>query len=104
MIAAIDDYLDWVIQTNAGRQPMKNYVALVADATGTTAMVYVQANSWHEVVNTLEEIGCEVVENQTDDYDEEDFASPASLEEVGVLTLDQLKQHTKNCVFVPYMW
>lgn len=83
---------------------MNNYVALVTDATTAAALVHVQANSWHEVVNTLEDIGCAVVEDQTDDYDEEDFASPALLEEVDVLTLNQLKQLCSQCKFVPFVW
>ena len=46
-------------------QPM-TYIALIADATGRWAHVYGNANSWANFVDQLEDIGCEVVENQTD--------------------------------------
>ena len=49
-------------------QPM-TYVALVVDQTGRYAHVYGNANSWDNYVDQLEDIGCEVVENQTDDYE-----------------------------------
>ena len=45
------------------------YVALVVDQTGRYAHVYGNANSWDNYVDQLEDIGCEVVENQTDDYE-----------------------------------
>lgn len=49
-------------------QPM-TYVALVADQTGRYAHVYGNANSWSSFVDDLEDIGCEVIENQTQDWD-----------------------------------
>lgn len=49
-------------------QPM-TYVALVADYTGRYAHVYGNANSWSNYIDQLEDIGCEVIENQTDDYE-----------------------------------
>ena len=45
------------------------YVALVADYTGRYAHVYGNANSWANYIDQLEDIGCEVIENQTDDYE-----------------------------------
>jgi len=49
-------------------RPM-TYVALIADATGRTAHVYGNTNSWEQFVDELEDIGCEVVENQTEEYE-----------------------------------
>ena len=49
-------------------RPM-TYVALIADATGRTAHVYGNTNSWDQFVDELEDIGCEVVENQTEEYE-----------------------------------
>jgi hypothetical protein len=49
-------------------KPM-TYVALIADASGRYASVYGNANSWDSFVDQLEDVGCEVVENQTSDYD-----------------------------------
>lgn len=49
-------------------KPM-TYVALIADATGRTAHVYGNTNSWGEFVDELEDIGCEVLENQTEEYE-----------------------------------
>jgi hypothetical protein len=49
-------------------QPM-TYVALIADATGRWAHVYGNANSWANFVDQLEDIGCNVIENETEDYE-----------------------------------
>jgi len=49
-------------------QPM-TYVALVADATGRYAHVYGNTNSWDQFLDQLEDVGCEVVEDQTSDYE-----------------------------------
>jgi len=54
-------------------QPM-TYVALVADATGRYAHVYGNANSWDNYHDQLEDIGCEVIENQTSDWDGDEEA------------------------------
>ena len=94
-----NDYIDWLFQTNAGRVTMSHYVALVADATGRYAHVYVPGRNWNNVVDQLEDIGCEVVENQTDDYELEDFASPENLEECGLVTIAQLTE--ANSSFIP---
>ena len=74
-------------------QPM-TYVALISDATGRYAHVYGNANSWAQFVNELEDIGCEVVENQTSDYD--------SLEEIeeDCVTIQELTG--KESTFIPY--
>jgi hypothetical protein len=69
---------------------MNNYVALITDATGAYATVYVQAKSWSEAIDMLEDTGCEVIEDQTSDYEEEDFVSPASLARMGLYTIDTL--------------
>jgi hypothetical protein len=90
MMTTTNNYIDWIFQTNAGRNIMSHYVALVADATGRYAHVYVPGRNWSNVVDQLEDIGCEVVENQTDDYELEDFASPENLEECGLVTIAQL--------------
>jgi len=49
-------------------KPM-TYIAFIADATGCYAHVYGNANSWHQFADSLENLGCEVIENQTDDYE-----------------------------------
>jgi len=54
-------------------QPM-TYVALVADSTGRYAYVYGNANSWDNYIDQLEDIGCEVIENQTSEWDGYDEA------------------------------
>jgi threonine dehydratase len=69
---------------------MSHYVALVADAAGRYATVYVPGRTWSNVVDQLEHIGCEVIENQTDDYDQEDFKDEESRAEAGLLTLSCL--------------
>jgi hypothetical protein len=76
-------------------QPM-TYVALVTDYTGRYAHVYGNANSWVNYLNQLEDIGCEVIENQTDDYDSFD---PDDLKESGVIPINRLVEDTD---FVPH--
>jgi hypothetical protein len=77
---------------------MTHYVALIADATGRYAHAYVPGTTWSNVVDQLEDIGCEVVENQTDAYEPEDFADSASLEECGLVTIAQLTSSESNFV------
>ncbi len=74
-------------------QPM-TYVALIADASGRYAHVYGNANSWAQFVNELEDVGCEVVEDQTNEYE--------SLEEIeeDCVTIQQLTGKESN--FIPY--
>jgi hypothetical protein len=50
------------------------YVALVADMRGKVAWVYGNANSWESFVDQLEDQGCEVIENETDDWDNDEEA------------------------------
>jgi hypothetical protein len=74
-------------------QPM-TYVALIADATGRYAHVYGNANSWSQFIDELEDVGCEVIENQTEDYE--------SLEDIRehCVTIQQLTGKESN--FIPY--
>jgi len=44
------------------------HIALVADRTGRYAHVWSQV-PWSQFVDQLEDIGCEVIEEQTDDWD-----------------------------------
>lgn len=98
-MTATTDYIDWIFQTNAGRTTMSHYVALIADATGRYATVYVPGRTWDNVIDQLEDIGCEVIENQTNDYDVEDFKDEKSMEEAGLLTITTLISDTD---FVAY--
>jgi threonine dehydratase len=95
-----DNYLDWLFQTNAGRHSMSHYVALVADAAGRYATVYVPGRTWSNVVDQLEDIGCEVIENQTDDYEVSDFDDKESMKEVGLWTISDLVGD--KTTFVPH--
>ena len=76
-------------------KPM-TYVALVADYTGRYAHVYGNANSWVNFIGQLEDIGCEVIENQTDEYDSFD---PEDLKELDVVPIQRL---VKDTDFVPH--
>jgi hypothetical protein len=73
---------------------MTNYVALVADATGRYAFVWVEAESWNKAIDQLEDVGCEVIEDQTTDYESEDFESPETMRELGVCTISELVNST----------
>lgn len=97
---ATSDYIDWLFQTNAGRTTMSHYVALVSDAAGRYATVYVPGRSWNNVVDQLEDIGCEVIENQTDDYEVSDFDDKESMKEVGLWTISDLVGD--KTTFVPH--
>ena len=71
-------------------QPM-TYVALVADYTGRYAHVYGNANSWANYIDQLEDIGCEVIENQTDDYEIDPSENLTEyMEECGVIPIASL--------------
>lgn len=48
---------------------MSTRVALVADATGRYAHVWGNARTWDQFVNQLEDAGCEVIEDQSQDWD-----------------------------------
>jgi len=66
---------------------MSQFVALITDATGSYATVVVPANTWSNAVNQLEDAGCEVIEDQSEDYEgywDEDLRND------GVLTINEL--------------
>ncbi len=44
-------------------------VALVADRRGRYAHVWGKPRSWNQFVDQLEDIGCEVIEDQASDWD-----------------------------------
>ena len=73
---------------------MSKYVALIADATGRYAFVFVEASSWDEVVDQLEDIGAEVIEDQTDEYEDDDLENLRTSREFrieyGVCTMPEL--------------
>jgi hypothetical protein len=50
---------------------MRTHVALIADASGRHAHVWGTAPSWSKFVDQLEDIGCEVIEEQTEDWEGE---------------------------------
>jgi len=75
-------------------QPM-TYVALVADYTGRYAHVYGNANSWANYIDQLEDIGCEVIENQTDDYEIDPSENLSEyMRELDVVHIDSLLKDT----------
>ena len=47
--------------------PLK--VALVADRTGRYAHVWGEPRTWSDFVDQLEDAGCEVIEDQSEDWD-----------------------------------
>jgi len=71
-----------------------HYVALIADVTGHYATVYVPGKTWGNVINQLEDIGCEVIEDQTDDYEITDFNDEESMKEAGLWTIPDLVSKT----------
>lgn len=80
-------------------QPM-TYVALVVDYTGRYAHVYGNANSWANYIDQLEDIGCEVIENQTDDYEIDPAENLTEyMEECGAIPIASLLKDTD---FVPH--
>lgn len=74
---------------------MKLHIALIADSRGYYCHVWGRANSWDEFLNQLEDLGVEVVEDQTDD------AEGCTDEEImeDYISMDQLKNHSD---YVPY--
>jgi len=79
------------------------FVALIADAASRYAHIYVPAQTWKEVIDILEDQGCEVVEDQTEDYDMSDLLTAEARKECGVSTVDELIHSQKNiCGFVPF--
>jgi hypothetical protein len=75
---------------------MNTYVALTADDSGRYCHIYGTANTWHNYVDQLEDLGCEVVENQTDDYDIQDLGIID--DEIGVVPIAKLLTSTD---FIP---
>lgn len=75
------------------------FVALITDAASRFAHVYVPAQTWKEVIDILEDQGCEVVEDQTEEYEAEDLASTTALNKAGVITVDQLLNESD---YLPY--
>jgi len=75
---------------------MSIYVALTADDSGRYCHVYGTADTWHNYVDQLEDLGCEVVENQTDDYDIQDLGIID--DEIGVVPITKLLTSTD---FIP---
>lgn len=66
---------------------MTHYVALIADASGRYATVHDDATNWDSFCDQLEDVGCEVIEDQTEDYD---GYLPEEYQEDGVVTVHQL--------------
>jgi hypothetical protein len=73
---------------------MQSYVALVADMTGRYAHVCGTAIDWDSFVDQLEEVGCEVIENQTEDYEPIDELTLDDMHEYGVVAVQELITHT----------
>jgi hypothetical protein len=78
---------------------MTHYVALVTDLTGRYANVLVQANTWDQAIDQLEDAGCEVIENQSEDYEEYGIGNGLlplieELKEVDVIPINELTTHS----------
>lgn len=78
---------------------MQTYVALIADAAGRYGHVYGTAVNWLGFVDQLEEVGVEVVEDQTSDYDDIDTLSVDDMKEYDVVTVQELTTHTDAILF-----
>ena len=78
---------------------MQTYVALIADAIGRYCHVYGTAVDWPSFVDQLEEVGVEVVEDQTSDYDDIDTLSVDDMKEYDVVTVQELTTHTDAILF-----
>ena len=79
---------------------MQTYVALYADAVGRYGHVYGTAIDWPSFVDQLEEIGVEVVENQTSDYDDINQLTPDDMHEYDVVTVQELTTHTNAMLYL----
>jgi len=76
---------------------MTYYVALVSDLTGRYANVLVQANTWDQAIDQLEDAGCEVIEDQSEDYEEYGiglFPQLEELKDVDVIPINELTTHS----------
>ena len=78
---------------------MQTYVALIADASGRYCHVYGTAVDWPSFVDQLEEVGVEVVENQTSDYDDINQLTADDMHEYDVVTVQELTTHTDAILF-----
>jgi hypothetical protein len=76
---------------------MTIYVALIADYTGRYLHVHGTASTWPNFADQLEDLGCEVIENQSDDYE---GCLPEEYEESGAIPVGKLLTHTD---FVPHL-
>jgi gamma-glutamylcyclotransferase (GGCT)/AIG2-like uncharacterized protein YtfP len=76
---------------------MNTYVALIADASGRYCHVYGIAENWPDYVDQLEDFGCEVVEDQTDDYEIQELGTID--DELGVVPIHKLLTSTD---FIPH--
>ena len=45
------------------------HIALIADAAGRYAHIWSEARTWNQFVDQLEDVGCEVIEDQTIEWD-----------------------------------
>jgi len=70
---------------------MTQYIALVADLTGRYAHVEVHADTWDNAIDQLEDAGCEVIEDQSDDYE---GCFPEELREADVIPINKLTTHS----------
>jgi hypothetical protein len=70
-------------------------IALVADATGRYAHVWGEPRSWNQFIHQLEDIGCEVIEDQTEDWD----GCTRDVVAADCLSVHQLMTHSD---FVPH--
>ena len=79
---------------------MQTYVALYADAVGRYGHVYGTAIDWPGFVDQLEEVGVEVVENQTSDYDDINQLTADDMHEYDVVTVQELTTHTNAMLYL----
>jgi hypothetical protein len=66
---------------------MTQYIALVSDLTGRYAHVEVHADTWDKAIDQLEDAGCEVIEDQSEDYE---GCFPEELREADVIPINEL--------------
>jgi hypothetical protein len=79
---------------------MTTYVALIADESGRYCHVYGNAVNWSTYVDQLEDLGAEVIEDQTCDYEIQDNVGiwtpslRAMEEDLGVVHISRLIKDT----------
>jgi hypothetical protein len=76
---------------------MKMHVALIADARGYYCHVWGKAPSWDHFLNQLEDIGVEVIEDQTEESLDNGWTEEEIKEDY--ISIDYLVNHTD---YVPY--